>query len=232
MNMNSQIELSYCLEDYKAAKTELLTTIDMQFKILSILVTATAAVFVYLFKKELHQIVFSACLIMPGIYAFFGTLWLDQVYRQRRLAAYIFEIETIDGFPQSRSQTISNGWEHYVHGNREKNKLNKPSRYYYYICLGLFYAVPVAVFVCTCIYSKGGNVLDSAHELFVPAIIGILLYFLFIVFSWLYIRSIRALANNFSTEYSSSSAAKEAVSQAEEIVARDNIRNDQLVPKQ
>ncbi len=52
--MDDEIELTYCLEDYKAAKTELLTTIDMQFKVLSILVTATAAVFVYLFKKDPH----------------------------------------------------------------------------------------------------------------------------------------------------------------------------------
>ena len=73
--MGSEIALSYCLEDYKAAKAELLSTIDMQFKVLSILVTATAAVFVYLFKKDPHQIAFCACLIMPGIYAFFGTLW-------------------------------------------------------------------------------------------------------------------------------------------------------------
>lgn len=183
--MDGQIELSYCIEDYKAAKAELLSTIDMQFKILSILVTATAAVFVYLFKKDPHQIVFSACLIIPGIYAFFGTLWLDQVYRQRRLAAYIYEIENISAFPHNRSVALSAGWEHYVQGNRRKQRLNKPSRYYYHICLGLFFAVPVGVFACACIYSKGGNVLSFSHELFAPALGGIILY-LFFAFSPFY----------------------------------------------
>ncbi len=57
-SMGSKIALSYCLEDYKAAKAELLTTIDMQFKVLSILVTATAAVFVYLLKRTLIRLPF------------------------------------------------------------------------------------------------------------------------------------------------------------------------------
>ncbi len=225
--MDGQIELSYCIEDYKAAKAELLSTIDMQFKILSILVTATAAVFVYLFKKDPHQIVFSACLIIPGIYAFFGTLWLDQVYRQRRLAAYIYEIENISAFPHNRSVALSAGWEHYVQGNRRKQRLNKPSRYYYHICLGLFFAVPVGVFACACIYSKGGNVLSFSHELFAPALGGIILYLFFCFFSILYIRSINSLGDSFSGK-KKSQFAKEALAKAEEIVKRvDDVGNTQ-----
>ena len=218
--MDDEIELTYCLEDYKAAKTELLTTIDMQFKVLSILVTATAAVFVYLFKKDPHQIAFCACLIMPGIYAFFGTLWLDQVYRQRRLAAYIFKIETMVEFPKGRCAFAGEGWEHFVHGKRRSDRLNRPSRYYYHICLGLFFAVPVAVFILACVYSKSGNVLDPAHELLVPALIGIVIYSLFIVFSVLYIRSINSLASSFSQSSPTNSFQEAAVAEATTIVSR------------
>lgn len=217
--MGSEIALSYCLQDYKAAKAELLSTIDMQFKVLSILVTATAAVFVYLFKKDPHQIAFCACLIMPGIYAFFGTLWLDQVYRQRRLAAYIFEIETMVEFPKGRRAFAGEGWEHFVHGKRRSDRLNRPSRYYYHICLGLFFAVPVTVFILACVYSKSGNVLDPEHELFVPALIGIFIYFLFIVFSVLYIHSINALASSFSQKESIKSFQEEAVAEAIAIIS-------------
>ena len=213
---------AYCLEDYKASNAELLSTIDMQFKILSILVTATAAVFVYLFKKDMHQIVFCACLIMPGIYAFFGTLWLDQVYRQRRLAAYIFEIEATNAFPHDRSENLTGGWEHYVQGTRRMHRLNKPSRYYYHICLCLFFAVPVAVYLCACIYSRIGNVLDPEHELFVPAFIGIVLYILFLVFSCLYIHSINALASSFSSSVESPSLREDALKEAEAIIASDS----------
>jgi hypothetical protein len=212
----------------------------MQFKVLSILVTATAAVFVYLFKKDPHQIAFCACLIIPGIYAFFGTLWLDQVYRQRRLAAYIYEIETMIEFPRGQSEHIGKGWEHFVQvkkqqdelntpkGKRPKDKLNTPSRYYYYICLGLFFAVPVAVYILACTYSKIGNVLSPTHELFLPACIGIVLYVLFIIFSFLYIRSIKALVSSFSSGNSGNADhafIEDALAEAEAIASGKAMRS-------
>ena len=183
----------YLIEDYRAAKAELLSTIDQQFKILSILVTATAAVFVYLFKKDVHQLVFCACLIIPGIYAFFGALWLDQVYRQRRLAAYIYEVESTIKV----NSTSSFGWEHFIQRNRESSSINKPSRRYYYICLGLFFGFPPVTFVFSCLY-RGGNVLDFHHDMFWPALLGVFLYFFFLVAAGLYIWSIKKLSNSFS----------------------------------
>ena len=109
-------------EEYSAAKAELLSTINLQFTILSILVTTTAAVFVYLFKKDTHQIGLCSCLIIPGIYAFFGILWLDQVYRQRRLAAYIYRIESSDGKDPNGLVT---GWEHFIQESRLKKQENR-----------------------------------------------------------------------------------------------------------
>ncbi len=161
-------------------------------------------------------------MIMPGIYAFFGTLWLDQVYRQRRLAAYIYEIETMIAFPHGRNGLAEEGWEHFVQGKRQKDRLNRPSRYYYYICLGLFFAVPVAVFVLACVYSKSGNVLAPRHELFIPALIGIILYVLFIIFSALYIRSIKALVSSFSQKESTQSFQEEAVAEVIDIISQES----------
>ena len=132
-------------EDYKYAKQEILLTVELQYKLLSLLVTATAAVFVYILDKDendLRQIGFCACLIVPGLYSFFGALWLDQVFRQRRLSAYIYQIEETASFYPGIY-----GWEHYVQGARLKNKLNLPSRGYYFICLGLFFFFPFVTFI-------------------------------------------------------------------------------------
>ncbi len=187
--------MDYISEDYKHAKEELLTTIELQYKILSILVTASAAVFVYILDRdenESRQLVFCACLIVPGLYAFFGIMWLDQVYRQRRLAAYMFMLEEL----MQHSDPWYNGWEHFVQGNREEDKRNWPSRFYYHICLGLFFAFPPATYIFACVY-KAGNVVSSQHELHIPARLGIGLYIAFLVFAIIYIISILALADSF-----------------------------------
>ena len=182
-------------EDYKQAKNELLTTVELQYKILSILVTATAAVFVYIMDRdenEIRQLVFCACLIVPGLFAFFGILWLDQVYRQRRLAAYIYTLEEL----YRQMDTCYGGLEHFVLGDRGKDRLNWPSRFYYYICAGLFFFFPPATYILACLY-KAGNVLSAHHELHGPAWFGIALYLAFLFFAVLYIRSILLLANVF-----------------------------------
>lgn len=194
------MEESYLIEDYIAAKTELRSTIDMQYKILSILVTATAAVFVYLFKKDISKLVFCGCLIIPGIYAFFGILWLDQVYRQRRLAAYIYEIETYEVLPSNPSTSVT-GWEHYVRTKRSFTNTNTPSRYYYYICLGLFFFFPFFTYLFSSIFS-GGSALNVNNPLFSPSLLGIILYVAFVFFAILYIKSILELGYTFKISVS------------------------------
>lgn len=156
---------------------------ELQYKLLSLLVTATAAVFVYILDKDengFRQIGFCSCLIIPGLYSFFGALWLDQVFRQRRLTTYIYQIEERHSF---------DGWEHHVQGARLRSKMNLPSRGYYFICLGLFFCFPPVTFILACFF-KVGNALSYSHELFVPACIGIILYIAFLTSAFFYIRAI------------------------------------------
>lgn len=191
------MEDKYCIEEYRAAKTEILSTIDFQFRIISIIVTATAAAFVYLFKQNLHQVVISACLLIPGIYSFFGVLWLDQVYRQRRLAAYIFEIESASNIFEVGDSKLINGWKHFVREKRLGKCINIPSRCYYFICLGLFFFFPIATVIFTYIY-KADGIFNPEHELFRLVILGSLLYVVFLVFAIFYIISILSLSKSFS----------------------------------
>ena len=186
----------YLLEDYKAAKTELLSTINIQYTIISILATATAAAVVYLFKRDAVQVAIFAYIVIPAVYAFFGLLWLDQVYRQRRLAAHIFLIES----EIKNSEQKTDFWEHFVQDKKKEmteTKINTPSRSYYFVCLGLFYGVPITEYLLALFYSKSGFVLCSSHKMFIPSCIGILIYIGFIIFSIKYIKVIRALVEDF-----------------------------------
>lgn len=204
--MNSS---DYLLEDYSKAKSEIITTIQMQFNIISILVTASAAAFVYLYKKDSSMVIWTACLIIPGIYAFFGTLWLDQVFRQRRLASYIFLIEK----SFYKSDSIEFGWERYIQQLESENGLRRvfrktrktvySSRYYYYICLGLFTFFPVCTYlygVNTYLYGTDETIWVFIHTYSAPSIGGIIMFFCYFFFMYKYVSKINSLSSKFTTD--------------------------------
>lgn len=68
----NMIKEKILMEDYKFTKKELQESISSQYKILSVLVTASAASFVYLFTITGKLLTVIACLIIPGIYCFLG----------------------------------------------------------------------------------------------------------------------------------------------------------------
>ena len=204
--MDNDRKKSFILENYRFAKSEIVSTIATQYKLLSILITATAAVFVYILDKTKNgstQLIVCACLIIPGLYAFFGALWLDQVYRQRRLAIYIYRIEEQYLGEQDQDAVIGHlGWEHFVHlTDNDFKRVNTPSRFYYAICLGLFTFFPVTTAVLACVY-RGENVLFVDHPLFLPAMVGIALWGCFILTLILYVIAISGLEKklNFKPE--------------------------------
>lgn len=203
---------NYLIEDYCFAKTEIHSTIETQFKILSILVTASSAVFALLFESGYLPLVICGCLIIPGIYAFFGVLWLDQVYRQRRLATYILTIEASSEFKDCMLECgISRGWETFIqarkkqehkHGHKfiknvvpflhkEKYACSSiiPSRFYYYVCLALFYFFPLGTSVLSIAFNNIAVCSAPTLEK-VVILIGAMLYICFIISSFIYITAI------------------------------------------
>ena len=203
---------NYLIEDYCFAKTEIHSTIETQFKILSILVTASSAVFALLFESGHLPLVICGCLIIPGIYAFFGVLWLDQVYRQRRLATYVLTIEASSEFKDCMLECgISRGWETFIqarkkqehkHGHKfiinvvsflhkEKYTCSSiiPSRFYYYVCLALFYFFPLGTGVLSIAFNNIAVCSAPTLEK-VVILIGAMLYICFIISSVIYIAAI------------------------------------------
>lgn len=73
------------------------------------MVTATSAVVAYLGVAQEPRQDFWLWFVLLGIYAFFGTLWLDSVYVQRQSGMYIFMMDEELGFLGAPF-----GWEHFI----------------------------------------------------------------------------------------------------------------------
>ena len=181
------------IEEYKAAKAEILSAINLQYTILSILAAATASIFLYLFEKksgDIYKSIICINLIIPGLYAFFGILWLDQVYRHRRLASFVFQIE--------KNNNMQPGWEHAVSSQRKEKKIVGPCRYYYYVCLGLFILISPATFYFAKYYftkTQSINLLRLTNYYSIFIFAGIAFYVIFLVFCSAYIIAILYLVN-------------------------------------
>lgn len=127
------------IEEYRSRKQEIASSINHQYGILTMVVAATSAVLA-LIGSRLQLAVACIGLLLPGTYAFFGSLWMDAVYRQRRSGVYIYKIEEKFGLD---GKTF--GWEHYIKENGEKRHfrfIKKAYRQYYFICMGLFFCIP------------------------------------------------------------------------------------------
>lgn len=183
------------LEEYRGLKTEIRAAINNQYYILSLLITATSAIMVYVATKyksgfsdtpdNIFTIITCFGLLLPGVYAFFGTLWLDQVYRQRRAAVAVHKIEE-----QCKMEGNPFGWEHFINQKSSGRFFNLKYRYYYYVCMGLFYFGPLAVFlsliVLTIVYDPLNTffITPTIHRTvcIVVVIVGFLLYVASVIF--------------------------------------------------
>lgn len=129
-------------KDYELVRTELRHFQRNQLTILSILVTASVTAYAYSIDNR-EKLVIVSGFIIPILFATLGTLWIDQIYRQRELALYSFLLEN-----ELSTGMITHGWEHYVQNKRSKKRvlgikqlekikgplekiLNAPSLYYY-----------------------------------------------------------------------------------------------------
>ena len=87
------------LTEYVELRAEIRNSMQLQYTLLSLFITAMGIVFALIFKSNEDSIVnaiimqsVGLCMI-PGISAFCGAIWLDQVYRQIRIGSYIYKIE-------------------------------------------------------------------------------------------------------------------------------------------
>ena len=171
-------------KDYELVRTELRHFQRNQLTIISILVTASVSAYAYSFNN-LSRLVAVSGFVIPVLFAVLGTLWIDQIYRQRELAlySYILERELFSGF-------ITKGWEHYVQRKRASIRnssygkprtltervesfAKSPSLYYYFLFSSGVIVIPVlSVIYCFLQVHKAVNYSSSMiYKLGIPVII-------------------------------------------------------------
>ena len=141
----SEQKINILLTEYTEIRAEMKLNIQQQTTLLATAMTTvgvTVGFAIALLDKNIIAdpnihlaIKFLLFVVIPGISTFFAVLWLDQVFRQLRVAAYTRNIEK---YLQSVILTDTNldifpkGYETYLDDLAEKNPLNV-HRYYYYI---------------------------------------------------------------------------------------------------
>lgn len=119
-------------KDYEMVRTELRHFSRNQLTIISILITAGISIYTYTMTNPIKLVVATG-FIIPILIAVLGTLWIDQIYRQRELALYSFLLE------QSLSADYTTkGWEHYVQIKRFMKKREKKRNWKHFSFLSIF----------------------------------------------------------------------------------------------
>lgn len=113
---------------------------------------------------------------------------MNEVYRQERLASYIFIYESQYLTNAAENKDNIKGWQHYI--KQGEKMFNKPSRYYYYICLGLFFVVPVVVYAYGVIYMFLNSTIYLRAFDVLCGVGGLVEYALFVFFSIRYIKKV------------------------------------------
>ena len=119
-------------------------------------------------------------LILPGIYSFFGVLWFDAVYRQRRAGRFIRLVEEV-----FQMNGRSFGWEHFAKDSAKNRIVLRKVfklRCYYHACGGLFCIFPTITFIPFSIYTiqkpeEGWNMYNG--DVFIGGC-------LFVICSWIF----------------------------------------------
>ena len=145
-----EIELLHGLQqEYSDLRAELKEIIARQITILSISATVICALLgvginvAVGTERSNGMCTFWFYVLIPCATFFFGALWLDQTWRQKRMDKYLYEIEEYIhiNFFQNVSAPY---WEHYYNQEVQlKNWFLKPNRWYYYFTLMLFILLPI-----------------------------------------------------------------------------------------
>ena len=199
--MKSEIKIDYTslvMTEYKELRQEVRNSFQIQNSLIAldasisgILIGLGMSIFLNgnYGEKYYYAISFLFCAIMPAVSMFLGIIWLDQVYRQVKLGAYIRNLENIVN-RNVNAQNDDNinvlNWEHWVaQENQGKPLLLRTNYYYYFFCMAVFLLCPII-----CLLYGLWMVKYNVSNIWLPIAIGVITYILFVGFSIRYVRVI------------------------------------------
>ncbi len=144
--------LHTALSEYNILRSEYSAMITRQFSVISLTITALSVLFGFVVTTFSHENRSPAllpcifCVLIPSVAMFTGAIWLDTVYRQKKLTGYLclaeIRINRILRCPVGSSEASAITWECYEADDQGKGLLGKPNRWYYYYCLAFYIVFP------------------------------------------------------------------------------------------
>ncbi len=151
-----RVFIEVALAEYSALRAELRETIAKQFKVISTTFTLLASLFTagatlissnVQTKPTFMSLLFYV--IIPCFSMFSGILWLDYVYRQVKIGAYISLVETKLNAMFVKSEELQDVtkcpmfWEHYADEEAHRSFLLKSNHWNYYFSMALYIGLPL-----------------------------------------------------------------------------------------
>lgn len=211
MDKNEEVDYMKTIEklniitaEYGFLRQSLLSFFQIQITILTIGVGLVSGLIIYglvelpKLKVPCYPQISTAlfCAIIPGAYAFLSVIWFDFTHRQVETGAYLSILEQKMGIIARNEDcfTIKNPsytfmWEHWNKVQfKSKFLLKQSNQIYYYVCFGLFLALPVAAVLLWlfCTNPSHGVITAIGFLLF------LIIYILMIVLACIYISAIQS----------------------------------------
>lgn len=193
-----KLKFQAMITEYNAMKTESIEKLKMQITLISLYITALATVLSISLDKSTDNIIILDeknlfCFVIPCVTICIAAIWLDQVYRQIKIAYFLSLLEEkINKFLESDNNFSSSAmiWEHWLRTDEINTGKINASLTFYYVCLGIFSFVPILSFL------YGFNIINFNINLIrMQSIICFAGYFIFILLSAVYVINILKLNN-------------------------------------
>lgn len=197
MDNKTELKFNAIITEYNAMKTESMAKLQFQITLISLYITVLGTVFsLSLNNMNGEDTLFDNsnmfCFVVPCITVCIAAIWIDQTYRQIKIAYYLSLLEE----KINRLLGVDNDiwtsamfWEHWLRNHpMNTNKFNA-SRTFYYICMGVFSVAPIAS------YFYGFFNTEDFNRIIVQTVIVSLGYVIYLAFTCVYVHNILMFNN-------------------------------------
>lgn len=187
---NKRLVLDAVLAEYKEVKSESIHKLQTQTTLISLYVTVLGVLLTLGLSNDitstqkmsfLHPYFFTH--VIPAIAISISILWLDQVYRQIKIAIYISHIEEKVNRLLGTANNVEDSamfWERWLRNIEDDMGIFSPSQTFYYICLGIFILCPILSF-CFGLY------INDFEIRLIPTVIIAIVYVIFLLLIIMYV---------------------------------------------
>ena len=149
------IIINAMINEYNTMRKESLNKLQFQVTLITFYITSMATILSIFIKKSESENDFMNrenifCLVIPCVTIYVAIIWLDQVYRQKKIAYFTYILENkINRFIADNSGVTTTAiyWEHWISTSKTDTWKFNVKFTFYYICLGTLTVVPIISFI-------------------------------------------------------------------------------------